>query len=155
MRFSNRLHVLFFFVFLVAPMPRFTAFAQTTTAPAVHDEDEDLRKTVRELALRVSALEEELHRQRSATTESASLQPASYVVPRVDVRSSVESVTSSAVAEAAPVCDGAGCDYAKRTGAFDTADAVAGRSNAELFLRRLLYVRLQPTHWEGCVPAGV
>ena len=104
MRFSNRLHVLFFFVLLVAPVPRFAAYAQTTaTAAASHDDDEDLRKTVRELALRVSALEEELHRQRTATTESASLQPASYVVPRVDVRSSVESVTSSSVAEAAPV----------------------------------------------------
>jgi hypothetical protein len=80
----------------------FAAHAQTTTAAASRSGDEDLRQTVRELALRVSALEEELHKQRAgAASESASLKPAALVVPRVDVRSSVESLSSSGVAEAA------------------------------------------------------
>jgi Putative beta-barrel porin-2, OmpL-like. bbp2 len=100
MRFFHRLLVLFLFSVLSG----FAALAQTTTAGASHGEDEDLRKTVRELALRVSALEEELHMQRAGTAmETASLKPAALVVPRVDVRSSVESVSSSGVAEEAPV----------------------------------------------------
>ena len=98
MNFSNRLLVPIFFCLYVAQPPRIAAYAQTATAIASHDEDEDLRKTVRELALRVSALEEELQRQRTATTESASLQLATYVLPRMDVRSSVESVSNSSVA---------------------------------------------------------
>ena len=74
----------------------FAAHAQTTGSTAAHDEEEDLRKTVRELALRVSALEAELHKQRAETPmESASLKPAALVLPPVDVRSSVESVSSS------------------------------------------------------------
>jgi hypothetical protein len=102
MRSLNRAFVLFFL--LVAVLSGVAAQAQTTTATASHDEEDDLRKTVRELALRVSALEEELHRQRAATaTESASLQPVAFVQPQMDVRSSVESVSSSGVAEAAPV----------------------------------------------------
>ena len=99
MRFLIRLLVL---LFVTLPTV-FAAHAQTTTAVASHDED-DLRKTVRELALRVSALEEELRRQRTQPSmESASLKPASLVLPAVDVRSSVESVSSSGVAEAAPL----------------------------------------------------
>jgi hypothetical protein len=83
----------------------FAAHAQTSTAAASHG-DEDLRKTVRELAFRVSALEEELHRQRTQPAmESASLKPATLVLPPVDVRSSVESVSSSGVAEVAPVAE--------------------------------------------------
>jgi Putative beta-barrel porin-2, OmpL-like. bbp2 len=102
MRLFDRLLVLFFF--FVALMFGIAAYAQTTTAAAAHSEDEDLRQTVRELALRVSALEEELHKQRTGPAmESASLKPAVLVVPRVDVRSSVESVSSSSVAETAPV----------------------------------------------------
>jgi hypothetical protein len=91
-------------VFLFVTLPAgLAAHAQTTTAVASHDE-EDLRKTVRELALRVSALEEELHRQRTQPSmESASLKSASLVLPAVDVRNSVESVSSSGVAEAAPL----------------------------------------------------
>src|SRR5438477_1368229 len=82
----------------------FEAHAQTTGAAASHDEEEDLRKTVRELALRVSALEEELHRQRAATpVDSVSLKPPAPVLSAMDFRSSVESISSSGVAEAAPV----------------------------------------------------
>ncbi len=96
MRFVIRLLV---FLFVTLPTG-FAAHAQTTTAAASRDE-EDLRRTVRELALRVSALEEELHKQRAGTPmESASLKPAALVLPPVDVRSSVESVSSSGVAEA-------------------------------------------------------
>jgi hypothetical protein len=75
-----------------------------TKSTSSHAEEEDLRETVRQLALRVSVLEEELHRQRAgATMESASLKPASLVLPAADVRSSVESVSSSGVAEIAPL----------------------------------------------------
>jgi hypothetical protein len=82
----------------------FSAHAQTAVTAASHDEVEDLRNTVRELALRVGVLEEELHRQRAGTlVQSASLKPAALVLPGVDVRSSVESISSSGVAEAAPV----------------------------------------------------
>jgi Putative beta-barrel porin-2, OmpL-like. bbp2 len=107
MRLFNRLVVLFFL--FVALVPGFTALAQTTAA-GPHGDDEDLRRTVRELALRVTALEEELHKQRAGEPmESASLKPAALAVPRVDVRSSVESVSSSGVAEtAAPVASAAG-----------------------------------------------
>ncbi len=99
MRRFNRLIVLLF-LFVAGS----AGFAQTTTATASLNEDEDLRKTVRELALRVSALEEELHRQRAGTSvESASLKPAALVLPAADVRSSVESISSSGAAEAAPV----------------------------------------------------
>jgi hypothetical protein len=101
MRLLNRLLVLF--LFFVALLPGFAALAQTTSEASSHSDEEDLRQTVRELALRVSALEEELHKQRAgAATESASLRPAALFVPRVDVRSSVESLSSSGVAETAP-----------------------------------------------------
>jgi hypothetical protein len=104
MRFLNRPTVVFL-VFSVFSC--FAAHAQMATAAASHVEDEDLRQTVRELALRVSALEEELHKQRPGTAmESASLRPAALVQPRVDVRSSVESISSGAVAESAPVAGG-------------------------------------------------
>lgn len=103
MRFLIRLLVLpFLFVVLSAA---FRADAQTSAAAiASRSDDEDLRTMVRELALRVSALEAELHKQRSgAPVESASLKPAALILPPADVRSSVESISSSGVAEAAPV----------------------------------------------------
>src|SRR6202035_549151 len=101
MRFLIRLLVCLF----VTLPTGFAAHAQMS-ADASHSEDEDLRKTVRELALRVSALEAELHKQRAETPmESASLKPAALVLPSVDVRSSVESLSSSGVAEAAPVAE--------------------------------------------------
>jgi hypothetical protein len=102
MRLLNRLFVLF--LFFVALLPRFAALAQTTAASGSRGgEEKDLRQTVRELALRVSALEEELHKQRAGVAvESASLKPAALVAPRVDVRNSVESLSSSGVAETPP-----------------------------------------------------
>ncbi len=104
MRFWTRLLVLFFF--LVSTSGGVVVLAQTTAAAMTRDEEQDLRKQVQELALRVSALEDELHRQRAgATVESASLKPAALILPAVDVRSSVESVSSSGVAEAAPVAE--------------------------------------------------
>ncbi len=102
MRF--KIPFLVFFSFLLAQPHGFAAYAETTGSAAAHDEEEDLRQQVRELALRVSALEAELHKQRAETPmESASLKPAALVLPPVDVRSSVESVSSSGVAEASPV----------------------------------------------------
>jgi hypothetical protein len=100
MRFLNRLLL---FLFLFDALAGIAANAQTTTAVVSHADDEDLRKTVRELALRVTALEEELHRQRAAmTTQTAALKPAAFPLPRMDVRSSVESVSSGDVVESAP-----------------------------------------------------
>jgi hypothetical protein len=101
MRFPSRLLLLSLFVSIPSG---FVALAQTSTANTIHDDDEDLRETVRQLTLRVSALEEELHRQRAgAPVQSASLKPAMLVLPTADVRSSVERISSSDVAEAAPV----------------------------------------------------
>jgi len=101
MRCASRL---IFFSLFVALLPGAAADAQNMTAAASYKEDEDLRLMVRELAARVSALEEELHRQRAGVAmESASLKPAALVLPAAEVRRSVESVTSSGVAEAPPV----------------------------------------------------
>jgi hypothetical protein len=82
-------------------LPGMGAYAQNTTAIASSNEKEDLRETVRELELRVSALEEELHKQRTGTAVEPSLKPAALVTSAVDVRSSVESVSSSGVADTA------------------------------------------------------
>ena len=79
-------------------------------ANAAGSENDELRQEVRELALRVTALEEELHRRPAAATESASLKPVSLSLPAADVRSSVESISSSG-AETAACCFG---DYAAR-----------------------------------------
>ena len=61
---------------------------------------EELKQTVRDLALRVSALEAELQKQRSVgTTEMASLRPAMLTsAPATDIRRSVETVSSSGAA---------------------------------------------------------
>ena len=107
MRSLNRLPILFFLfvaILLVAMLGDPVGYAQTTSASVSREEVEDLRQTVRELALRVSALEEELHKQRvGAPVETASLKPASLVLPAAEVRNSVESVSSSGVAETGPV----------------------------------------------------
>lgn len=98
MRFLNR-HLVSISLLVALPHSS-AAYAQTSTTTASHREDEDLRETVRELSLRVSALEEELHKQRAAaTTESASLKPAALLASPIDVRSSLESISSSHVAE--------------------------------------------------------
>ena len=87
------------FSLFVALLSGLTMHAQTS-AVASHSEVEDLRQTVRELAQRVNALEQELHEQRTAagTQSSASMRPAVFVPSALDVRSSVESLSSSSVA---------------------------------------------------------
>ena len=96
MRLLNGILILVFLFVAVAGIP---AYAQAGGAATTSRGDEDLRQTVRELALRVTALEEELHKERSArAVESASLKPAGLALPPVDVRSSVESVSDSSVA---------------------------------------------------------
>jgi Putative beta-barrel porin-2, OmpL-like. bbp2 len=98
MRCVNRLTA---FVLFVALMPGIASYAQSSGTPANKSEEEDLRQTVRELALRVTALEEELHRERmttavpAPTTSIATLRPIAMPMAAVDVRSSVESVSSS------------------------------------------------------------
>src|SRR5271170_6186098 len=98
MRCLNRLAT---FVLFVAWMPGVALNAQTSGSAPSNKEEEDLRQTVRELALRVTALEEELHRERNTTaapaptTSIATLKPIAMPMPAVDVRNSVESVSSS------------------------------------------------------------
>lgn len=100
MRCFNRL--ILFSLFLVV-FSGFEAAAQTTTTAPTNADVQELRQTVRDLAQRVSALEAELHKeQRVTTTEVATLRPAVLVGPAADVRSSVESVSSSSVAATIP-----------------------------------------------------
>lgn len=76
-----------------------------TSAVASHSEVEDLRQTVRELAQRVNALEQELLEQRTAggTQSGASVRTAAFIPSVLDIRGSVESLSSnSAAAEIAP-----------------------------------------------------
>ena len=97
MRFFLRLRV--FLVFFATVSAGNAAIAETK--PASHEEVEELRQTVRELATRVSALEEELNKQRSAAVmDTASLKPAVLVLPAAKIRSSVENISSSGVATA-------------------------------------------------------
>jgi hypothetical protein len=104
MRCLNRLSTLVFFVALI---PGTVLRTQAQTSAATSKDVEDLRQTVRELTLRVSALEEELHQGRSTTTAPtpttavATLRPIAMPMPSADIRSSVESVSSSSVASAA------------------------------------------------------
>jgi hypothetical protein len=105
MRCLNRLSTL---VFFAALMPGARLDAQAHTSPATSSDVEELRQTVRELALRVSALEEELHQGQTptsaapTTTAVASLRPIAMPIPAVDVRSSVESVSSSGASTPSP-----------------------------------------------------
>jgi hypothetical protein len=103
MRCFNRLF--FFSLFFVLSSGLAVSAQTVATAPASADVEE-LRQTVRDLALRVSALEAELHKERPvATTEMATLRPAVLGGPAAEVRSSVESVSSS-VATAVPSSSG-------------------------------------------------
>src|SRR5271170_7053288 len=96
MRLFLKLRVSLIFLITVSAN---AAFAETK--PASHEEVEELRQTVRDLANRVSALEEELNKQRSATVmDTASLKPAVLTLPAANIRSSVESISSSGVAAA-------------------------------------------------------
>ena len=95
MRLFPRLAVSFFFFPIVGTS---VAIAQNSRA-ASHEEVEELRQTVRELAMRVSALEDELHKQRATEPmETASLKPTVLALPHADIRNSVESVSSSGIA---------------------------------------------------------
>jgi hypothetical protein len=77
------------------------ASAQTPSA-APGNNDEDLRQMVRELALRVSALEDELHKERAAAALAAETSSGdtarSMAAPVADLRSNVEGVSSSETA---------------------------------------------------------
>jgi len=98
MRYLNRLIT---FVLFFALMLGVALHAQTSGSSFSKSDEEDLRQTVRELALRVTALEEELHRERTTTaapdptTSMATLRPIAMPMPAADIRASVESVSSS------------------------------------------------------------
>jgi hypothetical protein len=81
-----------------------SGFGQTTV-PSQRPEDEDLRQTVRELAQRVTVLEEELHRQRGETA-MVSLRPAALTMPGAELRSSVENVSSADVSSGSAPASG-------------------------------------------------
>jgi len=90
----KRLFSLLFFAGLLSGL---AASAQTPSATATNG-DEDLRRMVRELSLRVSALEEELHKERAVTLtagRSTTDVVAPTATPVADLRSSVEGVSSS------------------------------------------------------------
>jgi Putative beta-barrel porin-2, OmpL-like. bbp2 len=103
----NRSISLLFFAGLLSGI---VAAGQTPSATPANG-DEDLRQTVRELSLRVTALEEELHRERAAAVSAAGTSAAAPVTtgvapvaglrsdlrpdPRPDLRASVEGVSSS------------------------------------------------------------
>ncbi len=118
--------------------------------PTKDAEVEELRQTVRDLALRVSTLEKQLNQQQTAVSapaadgaveSAASSSLSNAVVAEVDVAPAM--VTKSC-------CDCAGgCgDYAESDGCCELrlgaessfAGAVAGGSYAELLLRWLLWV---------------
>ena len=97
MRFFLKPHLSLLFCVTVSVANAATA----ETKPASHEEVEELRQTVRELATRVSALEEELNKQKSvAVIDTATLKPAVFTLPAASIRTSVESVSSSGVAAA-------------------------------------------------------
>jgi Putative beta-barrel porin-2, OmpL-like. bbp2 len=102
----KRLISLFFFAGLLSGL---AASAQTPSAAPANDAD--LRLMVRELALRVSALEDELHKERAAaasttgTSSDAAVTPTA--APTADLRSSVEDVSSSGTATASTPIAGA------------------------------------------------
>jgi Putative beta-barrel porin-2, OmpL-like. bbp2 len=97
MRCLNRLILFFLFVTILSGL---VASAQMPSTATPND-DEDLRRTVRELALRVSALEEELHKERVAFAATSS--PTSTAAMSIaDVRSTVEGISSSEAVETPP-----------------------------------------------------
>jgi hypothetical protein len=107
--FNQSISLLFF----AGLLSGIVAAGQTPSATPANG-DEDLRQTVRELSLRVTALEEELHMERAAAVSAAKTSAAAPVttgvVPvaglrsdlrpdrRPDLRASVEGVSSSGAA---------------------------------------------------------
>jgi hypothetical protein len=118
MRCINRIVLLFVLVILSSGVASSAQNAASTPSSA---EVEELRQSVRELALRVTALETELHKGQTVATptEMATLRPATLALPAVDVRSSLESVSSSAVGATAvaqaPAAQGSPADSALPT----------------------------------------
>jgi hypothetical protein len=103
MRRLNHLKIFAFFVVFVTFLFGVTGYTETSTTPEAKHSDEDLRQTVRALELRVNALEKELRDERAGAPRVAVV-PASIPVPVTfvgDIRSSVESVSSSGVDTAA------------------------------------------------------
>ena len=99
MRYSTRL--VLFSAFLVLSSG-FEVTAQTAASAPTNADIEELRQTVHDLALRVSALEAELHKERPvATTEIATLRPVVLAAPGTEIRSSVEAISSSGAAPVA------------------------------------------------------
>lgn len=90
----NRLTLFFFFASVLLSA---SAHGQAPNPTNAKGEDEDLRKMVRELSLRVSALEEELHKEHAAAAASgtATTAPMNSTPAVGDVRSGVESVPHS------------------------------------------------------------
>ncbi len=124
-----------FLIFFVTVSAANAAIAETK--PASHEEVEELRQTVRELATRVSALEEELNRQKSAAVvDTASMKPAVFTLPAANIRSSVESISSSGIA------GGVYADCRNPDHACDSSapDGASRRSYVELHARRILRV---------------
>jgi hypothetical protein len=126
----NRLILLLFFAGLLSGL---TASAQTPGATPANG-DEDLRQMVRELSLRVSALEEELHRERAASATAARTSSAAAVTeapPVADLRASVEGISSSGVtaASTSAVSVAAPATVPAPTAAAATSTQVAGAAN--------------------------
>jgi hypothetical protein len=99
----NRLIWLLFFACLLSGP---TASGQTPGATPSNG-DEDLRQTVRDLALRVSALEDELHTERAARTSSAAA-VTPETAPMADLRASVENVSIGRITTASTSAVSAG-----------------------------------------------
>jgi len=85
-------------IVLVTLLAPFTGYAQSSTRFATRQDNEELRRMVYDLSRRVSALEQELHTERTA----ARIATVSYAEPAgdpgMDVRNSVESISSSGAA---------------------------------------------------------
>lgn len=85
-------------VFSSALLPCSVMYGQTTGALPAKSEVEELRQTVHELILRVSALELELHKEHGAAkTDAAPMPSAAVTVPAAELSASVTNVSSSAV----------------------------------------------------------
>ena len=70
--------------------------AQSSTTSSASQDDADLRQMVHDLSLRVSALEEELHKERALAPNTTAMTHSTTAAS--DIRGSVESISSSGVA---------------------------------------------------------
>jgi hypothetical protein len=126
----DRLHLL---LLLAIMLPSAAAHAQTPVTPAARGDEEDLRKMVQELSLRVSALEKELHDEH-AVAAAAAARPATEATGAAaavaEVRSGVESVSSSVTANGAAT-NGAATTTPVSSGASATIPASTGGVGAQ------------------------